>query len=135
VKSDYERRRLEDREAFAAELLAERNRLERQEALERARVTAPLAWALSDFLGDLWRAHNYPFMTGLLGNEGSERFDLAMSWTWRQARLGREITHEIAERGAALAWDFVMHEDAMTDLGQRIEADAEPRIVAASSAA
>lgn len=130
----WSQRRDRSVESFLAELRADLHREERDEARERARAQAPRMAAVVDLLGGLWRAHDYSTLTGILG-EHVDLFDETLSRTVIALRNGREITDEGAEKLARWAWPFVMHEEEMVPLGQRIEQDAAPRIVAASNAA
>lgn len=132
----WSQRRDRSDESFLAELRADLHREQREEARAQARERTPRMAAVVDLLGGLWRAHDYPTLEGLLlGSENVERFERHMSRAVIELRCEREIAAEDAEKLARWAWPFVMHEEAMVSLSQRIESDAESRMGAASNAA
>jgi len=62
---------------------------EQQEAAARAR--APRLWACLDLLATLWREHDYPQMTLILGAENVARFEIVLAKATRRARQGVEV--------------------------------------------
>jgi len=132
----WSQRKDRDKETFAAELRAERNRLIDEARLESSRAAAPLAWELVGLLWSVYSTHDFPALEGILG-EHVDQFTETLALVQRRARNGREMKPEQVEILARWCWPFVMHEEEMVLLTQRIDAsvDAEARIVASSNAA